>query len=458
VRGLVWVVSDGGVGRRCLRGMFSRRCRLVVPLALLAMLAAAWGAEAAVSGPGATKRVSGADDAQPGAVAISANGRYVAFVSLRKGYLGSVQVADRKTGRTTIASVAADGGFANASSGRLGVTYPILPVGISADGRYVGFTSWASNLVGEVRDIQNRAFVRDMQAGVTTEVGDGDFSAMSADGRTVAFTGGCTTTNNTPALCLRDMVSGVMSVASLAPDGGQANGVANSSCGASPGGGFGVSLSADGRFVAFSLCVSNLVPGATSAQWGVFVRDLLSGVTSLVSVAGNGGPANGDSGPPSISASGRYVAFASDATNLVDGDTNQSTDVFVRDRVTGKTTEVSVASSGRQGWSAGYPVDDEVAISGDGRFVAFVSDLNGLVHGDENDLPDVFVHDRQTGVTSLVSVARTGGNANGASLGPIGISAHGRDVAFGSGAGNLVSRPTLTGWGIFVRDRLAIRH
>jgi hypothetical protein len=118
---------------------------------------------------------------------------------------------------------------------------------------------------------------------------------------------------------------------------------------------------------------------------------------------------------------------------------------------------VSVASSGSQGWSAGYAVEDEVAISGDARFVAFVSDLNGLVHGDENDL-DVFVHDRQTGVTSLVSVARTGGSANGASLGPIGISAHGRDIAFGSGAGNLVSRPALTGWGIFVRDRLATRH
>src|SRR5207248_6155713 len=184
---------------------------------------------------------------QPGAVAISANGRYVAFVSLRKGYLGSVQVADRQTGRTTMASVGADGGFPNGSSGRLGVTYPILPIGISADGRYVGFTSWANNLVvadeGGPLDVP-RAFVRDMEAGVTIEVGGGSFLAMSADGSTVAFSGGCTPTNNTPGLCLRDMVSGVTSVVSLAPDGGQENSVLNSSCGGSPSGDFGVSLSA----------------------------------------------------------------------------------------------------------------------------------------------------------------------------------------------------------------------
>jgi Tol biopolymer transport system component len=164
-----------------------------------------------------------------------------------------------------------------------------------------------------------------MQAGVTTEVGGGDFAAMSADGRKVAFFGGSGTTEGGFELFVRDLVSGVTKAATVAPDGVPANSLVSPA-----------SLSADGRFVAFSSYASNLVPGGTNSHEVVFVRDLQSGVTSLLSVALDGGPANGDSGTPAISADGRYVAFESDATDLVRGDTNESRDVFVRDLLIGK--------------------------------------------------------------------------------------------------------------------------
>jgi Tol biopolymer transport system component len=453
MRAFVSVVFVHGVGRRARRGTFSRRRRLVVPLAVLVVLATAWSAAAAVSVSGVTTRVSGQADAQPGAADISADGRYVVFVAQRKGFNASVLVHDRQTGRTTVASVTADGGLPDGPSGRETWFSPYYPVGISGDGRYVGFTSWANNLVaGDAGGLLflPRAFVRDMQLGMTTELPGGYFAAISADGRKVAYFGGS-------GLLVRDLVGGATTAASVAADGAHANGGVS-----------GVSLSADGRFVAFSSNASNLVPGDTNSHWDVFVRDLVSGVTSLVSVALDGGPTNGDSGTPTISAHGRYVAFESDASNLVRGDTNESRDVFVHDRLTGKTTRMSVASNGGEGWdpySSGVPHTsiqgmntNDVAISGDGRFVAYVSGQNSLVRGDENDIPDVFVRDRRSGVTSLVSVASTGAGANGPSLGAIAISGHGRDVAFGSGATNLVSRPKLVNWGVYVRDRLGTRR
>ena len=453
MRAFASVVLAGWVGSRSRPSSCSRCRSLVLPLAVVGVLVAAWGAGAGVSVRGVTTRASGRADAQPGAADISADGRYVVFVSLRKGFLGSVLVHDRQTGRTTVASVTGDGSLPDGSSGRLDVLSSYVPVGISSGGRYVGFTSWASNLVagdaGGLRSVA-RLFVRDMQAGVTTEVGGGYFAAMSADGRKVAFFGGSGTTGGGFELFVRDLVSGVTTAASVAPDGAQANSLVSPA-----------SLSANGRFVAFSSYASHLVPGDTNSHEVVFVRDLQSGVTSLVSVALDGGSANGDSGTPAISADGRYVAFESDASDLVRGDTNESRDVFVRDLLTGKTTRVSVSSNGGEGWSPGYPVEmnwNGVAISADGRVVAFVSDLNGLVRRDDNEIPDVFVRDRGSGVTSLVSVASTGVGANGPSLGAIAISGHGRDIAFGSGATNLVSRPKLVNWGVYVRDRLATRR
>ncbi len=200
------------------------------------------------------------------------------------------------------------------------------------------------------------------------------------------------------------------------------------------------SVSADGRFVAFTSTADNLVPGDTNLASDVFVRDRQTGVTERVSVSNNGRQGDKDSGfldllgGPSISADGRYVAFASDATNLVNQDRNNAADVFVRDRVAGTTTRVSVSSTGAEA-SGSQP-----SISADGRFVAFLSD-SPIVAGDTNSTTDVYVHDRQTGVTELISHAPDGSAADGQSLSTPRLSADGRFVYFSSFAANLTAVP-----------------
>jgi Tol biopolymer transport system component len=146
-----------------------------------------------------------------------------------------------------------------------------------------------------------------------------------------------------------------------------------------------------------------------------------------VSVDSNGVPANGFCAPPTINTDGRYVAFASDATNLVPNDTNGVRDVFFHDRQTGATTRVSVDSSGAQANGA----SGSQAISADGRYVAFQSDATNLVPNDTNTVADVFVHDRQTGTTVRVSVDSSGAQGGGFSSAPA-ISADGRYVGFDS--------------------------
>jgi Tol biopolymer transport system component len=161
------------------------------------------------------------------------------------------------------------------------------------------------------------------------------------------------------------------------------------------------------------------------------------GITERVSVTSNGGQGNGDSSTPSISADGRYVAFGSTANNLVTGDTNGYGDNFVHDRQTGQTILTSVASNGTQGndWSSGHPV-----ISADGRYVAFSSNASNLVIGDTNGYADVFVHDLQSRQTTRVSVSSNGTQGNNDSWMPS-ISADGRYVIFPSTTGKPVKLP-----------------
>jgi Tol biopolymer transport system component len=154
--------------------------------------------------------------------------------------------------------------------------------------------------------------------------------------------------------------------------------------------GFGAAISADGRYVAFSSEASNLVPGDTNGTSDVFVRDLGTGATSRVSVSGAGDEANNESFGAAISADGQHVAFLSEASNLVSGDTNAKFDVFVRDLGTGSTSRVSVSTAGEQANDHSY----DLAISADGRYVAFSSEASNLVPGDTNGTSDVFVRDR----------------------------------------------------------------
>ncbi|MGH7895196.1 MAG: hypothetical protein ACREQL_11050 [Candidatus Binatia bacterium] len=391
-----------------------------------------------------TERVSVATGGGQGAYTsrdpyVSAGGRYVAFTSSANLVpvdfntpLRDVYVRDRETGVTELASVDTDGFAGNGES---------VVSGISTDGCSVLIWSNAPDLVpgdantcscGTTPGCCPDLFVRDRCAGTTALVSigaggvQGDAApswdaSMSADGRYVAFLSGATNLlagggdgNGLEDAFVRDRQLGITERVSVATGGVEANG---SSYG-------GISVSADGRYVAFPSVATNLVPADTNDRSDVFVRDRDAGLTERVSVAAGGGQANQESFYPSISADGRWVAFMSGASNLVAGDTNGVADIFVHDRQTHITERASVASDGSQaGNTSLYP-----SLSADGRWVAFINlDSNVLDF-------EAFVHDRLTGMTERASVMTDGGPTGGGTFGAEGVrlSADGRYVAFHS--------------------------
>ncbi len=214
-----------------------------------------------------------------------------------------------------------------------------------------------------------------------------------------------------------------------------------------------VSISDDGRFIAFESVSDNLVSGDTNGKIDVFVHDLMTGRTTLVSRHSVGTYGNENSEDPSISADGRFVAFESNADNLVSGDDDLLRDIFVHDRLastTGRTTRVSRHSLGNEADNGSFAP----SISADGRFVTFESNASNLV-SDDNPVDDIFIHDRlasTTGRTLLVSRHSLGNPGDSGSNGSA-VSGDGRFVAFGSTADNLVSGDTNTSADIFVRRR-----
>ena len=223
---------------------------------------------------------------------------------------------------------------------------------------------------------------------------------------------------------------------SVASDGRQANGDSEAP-----------SISSNGRIVAFISDATNLVSGDTNGAQDVFVHDLDTGTTERVSVATAGTQGNDDCFSLSLSADGRFVAFGSYASNLVANDTNTVIDVFVHDRNTATTERVSIASDGTEANDESF----SPAISSDGRFVAFQSDATNLVLNDTNNKSDIFVHDRLTGSTERVSVNSDGKQANGDSIAPA-ISDDGFFVAFASEATNLVAGDTNNRADIFFNE------
>lgn len=193
-------------------------------------------------------------------------------------------------------------------------------------------------------------------------------------------------------------------------------------------------LSSDARYVAFMSYATNLVPGETNDLPNIYVRDRMTGETKLVSRTPSGGPGNGESWSPSISADGRWIAFQSTASDLVSGDTNGASDVFLYDNTTDIVTRVSVTSSGGEadGWSS-WP-----AISADGAIIAYESEASNLVAGDTNTFADVFVLDRETATVTRISIAADGSETNGYSHWPS-LSGDGRYLAYHSHASNIVA-------------------
>ncbi len=211
------------------------------------------------------------------------------------------------------------------------------------------------------------------------------------------------------------------------------------------------SISSDGRFVSFTSSASNLVANDTNGQDDVFVRDMIAGTTERVSLSSLSVEANSGSQPySSISGDGRYVAFVSDASNLVPNDTNGAPDVFVYDRTTDTIERVSVSNGGVEGNSDSVSPE----ITPNGQFVAFVSYASNLVPLDTNGASDVFVYDRTADTVDRASVSSGGVEGDDASASHPSISADGNLVIFNSAASNLVPGDTNAEEDIFIHDRI----
>ena len=324
------------------------------------------------------------------APSISADGRYVAFVSFEWFGTHVVWVHDRHTGWTTELP------FRGPPTGSARPS-------ISADGHYIAYMDNGILTEGDTNgkyDIflydQWSTFLERISLSSNGTQADGDsmFPAISADGRYVAFQSSAANLvngdiNGVEDIFVHDNQTGETRLISINSSGTQANG-----------GSFFPSISGDGRYVTFHSAATNLVSNDTNSVEDVFVHDLQTGETTRVSVDSNGVQGNQASNQAHISANGRYVAFRSFATNMVLGDTNGVADIFLYDRQTGKTSRVSVDSNGAQanGDSPSYYSSD-FGISEDGKYIAFSSDATNLVVGDTNLHTDIFVHEGSTGAS-----------------------------------------------------------
>ncbi|HEX2907396.1 MAG TPA: hypothetical protein VHO69_11080, partial [Phototrophicaceae bacterium] len=310
---------------------------------------------------------------------------------------------------------------------------------LSANGRYIVFASHATNLV--VGDYGfSDIFLHDRQEGTTTRI-----TTASGDH---AYTPAISADGQVVAFASANFymdgdeyLNNYQDIISYNRQTAAFTRVSVASDGPlSNGMSYDPAISANGQVVAFSSTATNLVANDTNGYSDIFVRDLAAGTTTRVSVATGGAEASNQSYSPAISADGRYIAFTSYADNLVPNDNNpQHWDIFVHDRQNGETTRVSVASNGTQGnnYSGGRP-----AISADGHYVAFHSYASNLVPGDTNTTGDIFVRDWQSGQTTRVSVTSDGTQANEYSANHVALSADGRYVVFGSYASNLVPGDT----------------
>ncbi|BBH70111.1 hypothetical protein ACTI_67960 [Actinoplanes sp. OR16] len=439
-----------------MRGIGTARRAALVTLATLAAVtldvapaAAAAGTERISVATGGTQGDADIISEFPGGNA-SDDGRYVVFDSFATNLVAGdtndeldVFVRDRQAGTTERVSVTSGGVQGDSTSGQSA---------ISGNGRFVVFTSLAGNLVpGDTNGFPD-VFLHDRQTGVTERVSVAaggaqgtDFSVLatvSDDGNRVAFMSNAPNlvagdTNDVIDVFVRDRQAATTVRVNVSSGGTQAD-----SYGLQP------AISGSGDHVAFYSEAGNLVPGDTNAQPDFFVHDLQTATTERVSVATGGGQGTGQSlGRAALSDDGRYIAFRSDASDLVAADTNDAADVFVRDRQAGTTARVSLTGGG--GEAGGH--SSAPTISDDGRRVAFQSEASDLVAADTNGVPDVFVRDRQAGTTERVSLTDGGGQGDGDSDDGF-ISGDGRHVTFASHAANLVAGDTNGFRDVFVRD------
>lgn len=325
---------------------------------------------------------------------------------------------------------------------------------VSGDGRWIAFHTDSASLDPGDDNGQSDIYLlnRDTRLieriSAATDGGAGDEAsvgpALSRTAQLVAFHSGATNLvsgdgNGQSDVFVFDRQSGITRRASLGPAGAEGNAPS-----------INAAISGDGRFVAFSSRADNLVPQDSNGLSDVFVHDRLLGRTDRVSVASSGAEGDGGSFSPSLSASGRYVAFTSEATNFSDNEFDVLPDLFVHDRATGQTELVNVSTAEiRANADSARPI-----LSPDGSAVAFYSRATTLEPGTENIFFDIFLRDLLAGTTVLVSQGPQGASATANSFNPV-LSVRGRYVAFqsesplASGDDNLMSdiwvRDTITG-------------
>ena len=282
---------------------------------------------------------------------------------------------------------------------------------LTTGARYVGFSSLATNLVVGDGNGHWDAFVATERVSVSSSglEGNGDsfLWSLSQGGRYAVIVSDASNlvsgdTNGVSDVFIRDRRSGTTSLISAGLDGAPADG-----------GSFGAVISSDGKFVALQSQAADLVPDGKNGHSDIFLRNLRTGATTLVSTDSRGKQGDGDSYDPSLSADGRFVTFTSYATNLMPGDTNGFSDIFVHDRLTGRTERVSVSSRGTQGEGGSF----FGSISADGRFVAFDSSTVSWCRATATT-SDVFLRDRDRGTTRLLSVGPSGVEGNQLSESP----------------------------------------
>ena len=366
--------------------------------------------------------------------ALSGDARFVAFGSIstnlvsgliiNPGYgLEHIYVHDRQTGITEPVDIGKDGSEA------FGESYGL---DISADGRYVAYTSSADNLLDADSDFVSDIFVYDRQTKTTelisvssNNVKGNDFSeftSISGDGRFVVFSSNAdnlipSDNNDYYDVFIRDRLLGTTEIVSNSSSGVQGN--ADSSHGV---------ISSDGNFIVFQSIASNLVNGDTNLKSDIFVLNRTTGLLRRISIPNSSAEANGDSRDPSVSLNGRFISYTSEATNLVGHDLNGKSDVFIYDTNTGLTQLVSLSSDGTQGNNN----SSSASISNDGQFVLFGSHAGNLVDRDFNNSIDVFLHDRSNGATQIMTVSDDGVRTQSVGLSGSTISADGQFVAFAS--------------------------
>ena len=309
---------------------------------------------------------------------------------------------------------------------------------LGAGAAFTTFSSTARNLVPGDTNGAEDCFYRNLTTGAfellsqSTSGVRGNAKSLkpvpSVDGSVVTFQSSASNldgsdTNGKLDVFVRNRTTDTTRRVSETSSGGQANGDSTYP-----------QISPNGRYVVFASTASNLAASDGNTRSDIYRHDLQTGRTEHVSVSTSGGASNGNSLYPAISGDGRYVAFQSSSTNLVAGDTNGQTDVFLRDMQTGRTELVSLSSSGAQGAGTSHYPD----LSDDGRYVIFISVARNLSSGDTNNFNDLFVRDRTTNTTTRLTRGVGNTQINGNTISPE-ISGNGQVIVFGSEASNLVA-------------------